>query len=230
MTSPAHPLDRVIWSALTTQQARLAQGDDFARRFPTDIAPFAATRTDDLRSLAALTALIPAGETIALFTTEDVTPPAPLEVTQRETVEQMVGPLSFAGGTSRHVIAPLDQSDVTAMQQLVDMTKPGPFRPRTHELGRYIGVRAQGQLVAMAGERMHLDGFTELSAVCVHPEHRGKGYAAELLVALALQIVARAETPFLHVFSKNESAIALYRKLGFVTRRKIRLAVVRRAG
>jgi predicted GNAT family acetyltransferase len=232
MTSPAHPLDRVIWSALTTQQAKLAQGDDFARRFPPDIAPFAATRTDDPRSLRALGSLIPAGETIALFTTEDVTPPAPLEVTQRETMEQMVlqlvGPPAHAVGNSRHVIAPLDSSDAAAMQQLVDMTRPGPFRARTHELGRYIGVRSQGQLVAMAGERMHLDGFTELSAVCVHPGHRGKGYAAELLVALAQQIVARAETPFLHVFSKNESAIALYRKLGFVTRRQLRLAVVRR--
>jgi predicted GNAT family acetyltransferase len=227
MMSAQHPLDRVIWSALTTQHAALAEGDDLARRYPHDIGPFAATRSDDPRSLGALGPLIPVGETIALFTTEDVTPPAPLQVTLRESLDQMVGPRTVAPGCNG-AIETLGCSDVAEMAALVEMTRPGPFRPRTHELGRYIGVRCQGRLVAMAGERMHLDGFTELSAVCVHPEHRGKGYAAELLATLSHRIAARSETPFLHVFSKNESAIALYRKLGFTLRRAIRLAVVRR--
>jgi predicted GNAT family acetyltransferase len=95
---------------------------------------------------------------------------------------------------------------------------PGPFVERTHELGRFIGVRHEGQLVAMAGERMKPEGFTEISGVCTHPDHRGRGYAAALMCEVARAIFARGETPFLHAFDDNTNAIALYERLGFVTR------------
>jgi predicted GNAT family acetyltransferase len=115
------------------------------------------------------------------------------------------------------------------MIALANVTQPGPFGPRTIELGHYIGVRRQGALVAMAGERLRLDGFTEISAVCVEPAHRGHGFAAELVRSLASSIAARSEIPFLHVFSSNHAAIALYRKLGFTLRRRMHLAVLIRA-
>jgi predicted GNAT family acetyltransferase len=124
---------------------------------------------------------------------------------------------------------PVDPVDVPAMLALAAATQPGPFGPRTIELGRYLGIRRGGTLVAMAGERMRLDGFTEISAVCVHPDHRGRGYAADLVLALAASIVARSEVPFLHVFSSNAAAISLYRKLGFAPRRRLHLAVLVRA-
>jgi predicted GNAT family acetyltransferase len=115
------------------------------------------------------------------------------------------------------------------MLALASVTQPGPFGPRTIELGRYIGIRRQGTLVAMAGERMRLDGFTEISAVCVEPAYRGHGFAAELVRSLASSIAAQSEIPFLHVFSSNHAAIALYRKLGFTLRRRVHLAVLTKA-
>jgi predicted GNAT family acetyltransferase len=126
-------------------------------------------------------------------------------------------------------IAALGVPDVTEMLALTGVTQPGPFGPRTIELGEYVGIRRQGALVAMAGERMRLNGFTEISAVCVEPAHRGQGFAADLVSSLAASIVARSEIPFLHVFTTNHPAIALYRKLGFALRRRMHLAVLGRA-
>jgi len=114
------------------------------------------------------------------------------------------------------------------MLRLALETNPGPFGPRTHELGQYIGARVDGALAAMAGERMRLDQAVEISAVCVSPEHRGKGYAAFLVARLVREIRAEGATPFLHVFTDNTSAIALYERLGFTKRKTLRLTVLAR--
>ena len=119
----------------------------------------------------------------------------------------------------------LGPSDVPEMLHLTEQTQPGPFGPRTHELGQYIGIRVDGALVAMAGERMRLDGAVEISAVCVSPDHRGKGYAAFLVAWLVRKLRAEGSTPFLHVFTDNP-AIALYERLGFRTRKTLRLTVL----
>jgi hypothetical protein len=108
------------------------------------------------------------------------------------------------------------------------LTKPGPFAARTIELGSYIGVRSGSHLVAMAGERMRFDGFTEISAVCTHPDHRGRGHARLLVRALMRDIVARGETPFLHIYSENAGAAALYRGLGFRYLRSLTVTVLKR--
>jgi predicted GNAT family acetyltransferase len=115
------------------------------------------------------------------------------------------------------------------MLALANVTQPGPFSPRTIELGHYIGIRRQGMLVAMAGERMRLDGLTEISAVCVESAYRGHGLAGDLVRSLVSSIAARSEIAFLHVFSSNREAIRLYRKLGFSLRRRMYLAVLVRA-
>jgi ribosomal protein S18 acetylase RimI-like enzyme len=226
--SAAHPLDQVIWKALTSCHRNMAQGDHLARRYLAPIAPFAATTDVSTASFQSLLALLPAGDRIALFTLEEIMPPSSFSVIERGGVEQMVLLASPSPAGSARIVG-LDASDVPDILALVEATHPGPFGPRTIELGKYIGVRRQGMLVAMAGERMRLDGFTEISAVCVHPSCRGQGLAAELISALARSIASRAETSFLHVFSSNRPAIELYRKLGFVFRRHMHLAVLAKA-
>ncbi|MEU5836137.1 GNAT family N-acetyltransferase [Streptomyces diacarni] len=118
-------------------------------------------------------------------------------------------------------VVELGAHSVPEMLDLVDRTRPGPFRQRTHELGTYLGVRENGVLVAMAGERLRPPGWAEISAVCTAPEARGRGYAARLLGALVARVTARGETPFLHAAETNTGAIALYEKLGFRLRRQV---------
>ncbi|WP_369201344.1 GNAT family N-acetyltransferase [Streptomyces sp. PU-14G] len=125
-----------------------------------------------------------------------------------------------APAAEAHVVE-LGAESVPEMLDLVARTKPGPFRQRTHELGTYLGVRENGVLVAMAGERLRPPGWTEISAVCTAPEARGRGHAARLLRALVARIAARGESPFLHAAEANTGAIALYEKLGFQLRRHV---------
>jgi ribosomal protein S18 acetylase RimI-like enzyme len=227
-TSGAHPLDHVIWRALTSRHRNVAEGGQLALRYLAPIAPFAATIDVSIASFESLLGLLPAGDQIALVTLEEITPPAFFSVIERGAVDQMVLAKmpSYSGSVP---IVELHVKDIPDMLALVEATHPGPFGARTIELGQYIGVRRQGMLVAMAGERMRLDGFTEISAVCVHPSCRGQGLAAELISALARSIASRAETSFLHVFNSNRPAIDLYRKLGFVLRRHLHLAILARA-
>jgi ribosomal protein S18 acetylase RimI-like enzyme len=221
-----HPLNAVIWRALTGVQESLAEDDDRARRYPPDIAPFAAMVDTEPASFRSLLALVGGDDQIALFTTEEVEPPAAFAVVRRKMVLEDVGACAAQPGAP---IVALGVADVAEMLVLANVTQPGPFGPRTVELGHCIGIRRQGALVAMAGERMRLDGFTEISAVCVEPAHRGHGFAGELVRSLAPPIAARSEIPFLHVFSSNHAAIALYRKLGFTLRRRVHLAVLTQA-
>jgi predicted GNAT family acetyltransferase len=151
-------------------------------------------------------------------------------VVRRDSVDQMV--LADANACVVRPGAPivaLGAADVPDMLALASVTQPGPFGARTIELGDYIGIRLRGMLVAMAGGRMRLNGFTEISAVCVEPAYRGHGFAVDLVGTLAASIAVRSEVPFLHVFSSNHAAIALYRKLGFTLRRRMHLAVLGRA-
>jgi ribosomal protein S18 acetylase RimI-like enzyme len=226
-SAAGHPLDRVIWHALTGVQQDWAQGDGRVRRYLAAVAPFAAIEDTEPASWRSLLPLIGAEEPVALLNPEAPRVPADFSVVRRDLVEQMV--MEGAGATSTAAIEPLGAGDVGEMLALTAATQPGPFAARTIELGRYLGIRRNGALAAMAGERIRLDGFTEVSAVCVHPDHRGQGYAAELILALTASIAARSETPILHVFSSNAPAIALYRKLGFTSRRQLHLTVLGQA-
>ena len=224
-TSSAHPLDDVVWNALTSKQRRFAFGDDRALRFPAAIARFAAMADASPASFEALRRLIEAHGPVALVTSSEVLPPDGFSVITHTTLLQMIwqGKLD---PTSAPEHVRLAERDVPEMVALTTATQPGPFGPRTIELGDYLGVRRQGKLAAMAGERMRLDGYTEISAVCVDAAFRGQGHAAGLTRLLIAAIRARAETPFLHVFKLNHAAIALYRTLGFVERREMHLTVL----
>ena len=222
-----HPLDHPVWNALISRQRTLAEGGTLARRYPPEIAPFAAMTDMSAQSFAALRALMTASDQAVLFTPEPVTAPAEFKVLLAKTGEQMIGtPAETAGRTAD--IVTLGPDDAPAMVELTKLTKPGPFTLRTHELGTFLGIRIDGELVAMAGERMKPANYTEITAVCVHPAHRGRGYAQLLLGAVAKGITARGEIPVLHVFSHNHSAIALYRRQGMEIRRRLHVTVLQR--
>jgi len=225
--SSMHLLDHPIWTALTTRQQGLAEGGALARRYPPDIGPFAAMADTSLQSFAALGALMSGSDYVVLFTPDPVDPPAEFKILLAKTGEQMIGtPANAAGGAE---VVMLDAADVPDMIDLTKLTNPGPFAARTHELGTFLGIKVDGRLAAMAGERMKPGHYTEITAVCVHPEHRGRGYAQTLLGAVARGIVARGDVPFLHVFSDNEGAIALYRRQGMEIRRRLCVTVLAKA-
>jgi ribosomal protein S18 acetylase RimI-like enzyme len=224
-----HLLDRPIWSALTTRQAPLAEINGPARRYPADIAPFADVADFSAESFAALHALMGKDQPAAMFTPDPVTPSGPLEIVMAATGEQMVGQPSAPVGETPEIVR-LGDGDAPEMRALVDLTRPGPFGPRTHTLGRFFGIRIDGRLAAMTGERMTPANYTEMTAVCVHPDFRGRGYAQALLAHVARRIAARGEIPFLHVFSENASAIALYKRQGMTIRRRFHVTVLGRVG
>jgi predicted GNAT family acetyltransferase len=122
----------------------------------------------------------------------------------------------------------LGTPDEPEMLALAKLTEPGPFGTRTRELGTFIGIREGGRLASMAGVRLHVHGFTEVSAVCTHPDHLGKGYAAGLMSEIMARIRKRGDTPFLHVRADNTRAIQIYERLGFRQRREFQLSVVQK--
>lgn len=224
-----HVLDNPIWVALGGRQTGISQGSDRARRYLPDISTFAAVADDSPEALAELAPLIPADGAIIVARSEG----RPFASTDRLTATPFVGLQMMADNvtapeTSEEVID-LTDADAPEILELATLTKPGPFIARTHTLGDFIGIRKNGRLVAMAGERFKLDGFTEISGVCTHPDWRGRGYAGLLSRIAATRIAARGETPFLHAFITNTAAIRLYEELGFVARTKMDGAVFRRA-
>jgi ribosomal protein S18 acetylase RimI-like enzyme len=226
MANP-HPLDRPVWHALTSRQAHLALGNPgTALRYPPDIEPFGATPANTPEQLLALGAMTPIDGGVALVETFKIVPPPGLIVMIEEPVHQMVAERIPDPEHDRDII-PLDDADAGEMRALAELTQPGPFHARTHELGDFVGVRENGKLIAMAGERMRVPGFTEISAVCTHPDARGRGLAAKLMRVVAAKIAARGEQLFLHVYPHNKGAISVYEKLGFRHRATVYLTVLR---
>jgi hypothetical protein len=222
-----HPLDRPIWTSLATRQCALALGDERARRFRPEYGVFAAAADRGEAARAALRELIRAHGEAALVEAEAPDVPDGLAVTGRACVWQMdADPARLKILTPGFETVALGDEDAGQMLGLADLTKPGPFFARTHQLGDFVGVKRDGRLVAMAGERMKPTGFTEVSGVCVHPDYRGHGYAAGLMSLVAARIIERGETPFLHVYDHNAPAIAIYQALGYRLRREMAMVVV----
>jgi predicted GNAT family acetyltransferase len=215
MPPNAHVLDNLGWHALTSHHARFASGTQLAKRYPADIIALAALADHSEAALRDLAQIVPQDEQIALL--EANLPSSIPGWTIHETfaANQMVcqQPLPPIEPTVK--IVNLGASDVADMLQLVELTRPGPFSARLMELGNYIGIRQDDQLIAMAGQRIHLTGYQEISTVCTHPEHQGKGYARLLVNWLVNSIWGRGEIPFLHVLPTNTRAIELYEKLHF---------------
>lgn len=225
--SPSHPLDRVIWESLATHHRSFAIGNDLARRYPPDVAPFAAMVDTSAECREALSQLITPGDHSVLFTLEDLPTIAGLEVSSIKNIDQMIGPTVIDAPANRQ-IEKLGASDIDEMSALVRLTKPGPFDRRTMEMGDFFGIRVDGRLAAITGERLHPTGYRELTAVCAHPDFRGRGFPRDLVLSVSRGIADRGETPFLHVLSDNLAAITLYQKLGFLRRTTLRITVLRK--
>lgn len=226
MTSP---LDNPVWSALSGRQALLAIGVGGARRYHPAYGVFASVADRSEASLKGLGALIAAHGDVAFLEAEPPTEAPGVAVASQDVGVQMVATTLTAGSAADVEIAPLSERDGPEMLALATLTQPGPFFARTHLMGDFFGVRLGGRLVAMAGERMKPEGATEVSGVCTHPDHRGRGYAAALTRMLAGRIVDRGETPFLHAYANNRGAIALYESLGFSVRREVLMTRLTRA-
>lgn len=225
----AHILDRPVWAALNGRQAGLAVRHGPAIRMRPDYGLFAAIPDDSAESLAALGELVREMGPVGLVELAAPPPIPGTELVSSAVCLQMVAEtVAPAWDVSFDMLA-LGDADAAEMLALATLTKPGPFFARTHQLGAFIGVRIDGQLVAMAGERMRPDGYTEASGVCVHPDHRGQGYAARLLREVTARILARGDKAFLHSYADNATAIGLYESLGYRGRREVVFTVVKPA-
>lgn len=230
------PLDRPVWESLRGAHASLAIAAGRAARYPAEVSPLAGLAEPGEDALADLAEIVDAGDFAALFLPDAVALGPHWTAAGRIELIQMVGEESLEGSPEAATaagpeLAPLGAADVGDMLALVEETRPGPFGPRTLAMGRYLGVREAGQLVAMGGERLRPPGYTEVSAICTAPGARGRGLARLVLRALVCAIQHRGEVPFLHVMAgspSEQSAVALYRRLGFRERRRAILSILRR--
>lgn len=224
----AHLLDRPVWNALTSRQSDLAEGDARAWRLASDYGVFVASRDDSAACQQAMAALVPPdGELWTVEAEETVAPPGTVVARQVLLAQMTAQALTPAEPPAFEIVA-LGEADAPEMFVLARLTEPGPYNINTHRLGAFVGVKIEGRLVAMAGERLRPIGFTEVSGVCTHPDHRGRGYAGALMRVVAQRILDRGETPFLHSYADNAGAIALYESLGFRWRQHIWSAILRR--
>ena len=228
MSNSAHPLDRPVWNSLTGRWGPMALRAGAALRLAPEYGPFVATPDLTAASLRDLVAFDPAETGLDLVEHSPIESPPGLAIALQAGLVQMTARAITAGEAGFEVI-PLGEADAPEMLALAQLTRPGPFAARTQALGGFIGVKSGGRLIAMAGERMKPEGFCEVSGVCTHPDHRGRGYASSLMRLVARRILERGETPFLHVFETNAGAIALYRSLGFELRTVVVLTVLKRA-
>lgn len=217
--------DRPVWASLQ-HQPHWGLGGALARRFRPEVNCFAATPDASVESLAALVDLVkPAEDRILLLQVPPIIVPPELEILKQAQGVQMVAMRRLQAEPGVAILGDADAADMLA---LATLTEPGPFFPRTHTMGRFMGVRIDGRLVAMAGERMRFPGHVEVSGVCTHPDFRGRGLARRLSAAVTADIQGRGETPFLHAWATNTAAIALYESLGFAVRTTVDVAVLRR--
>jgi len=219
------PLNNPVWHALNSHHQHLAIQGEVAVRYQPGI--FAATAMPEYSSAGFndLRSLVEANEIIGIMglLPEGI---SGWEILQIDHVRQLVYE-DLKPATQVDVVV-LTAEDVPEILDLVNLTQPGPFLPRTIEMGQYLGVRQDGHLVAMAGERLHLTGFCEISAVCTYPDYRQRGYAGALTTMVAEGILERQETPFLHIAYGNEGALRLYMKLGFRIRKEVPVAILKK--
>ena len=218
-------LDRPVWASLR-QQPHWGMGDVRARRFRPDINRFAAAPDEGADRLTALAELVqPGDDKVYLLQVPPIAVPPGLEVVKAALGVQMLATRRLQDDDGAQV---LGDTDAAEMLNLATLTEPGPFLARTHAMGRFIGLYIDGRLAAMAGERMRFPGHVEVSGVCTHPDFRGRGLARRLSAAVTANIQRHGEQPFLHAWTTNTAAVALYESLGFEVRSEVNIAMLRR--
>ena len=220
-------IENPIWMALTTRQEQFAEINGQVRRFPVEVTSLAAFPEPTHAAFEALRQILKPDEGSALFLLGEAELPRTLCAIEVAPMLQMI---HSAKSTQTHEVEfnELSDRDVPEMTALAALTKPGPFGKRTRELGTYLGIRRDGKLVAMAGERLRVPGYTEVSAVCTHPDHTGKGYSRALVNEIVERIRQRGEVPMLHVRQANTRAVELYKRLGFAESATFHLTMVRK--
>lgn len=226
-------LDNLAWSALITAQSAFAEGTQKARRYKAGILPFAGLAAATADAAEELDTLMAPGEMFYLI---GELPPLPARWQLELTLPcaQLLAPADLYGMPQpQETIFPLGETDKEEMYRLITSIQPGYYHPDTRQLGEYFGIRRKGQLIAMAGERLRFTdvgggkdatapaAYTELSAICTHPDYTGHGYAQQLIAWVCRRQTAKGITPFLHVALSNERALRLYIHLGFRHRREI---------
>jgi GNAT superfamily N-acetyltransferase len=223
-------LDNPILNALLTEHGSLAVGDGPARRYPAAIGPLAGTPDQSQGSYDALRGLAGPKGLLGLFLHDPPALPKGWSLFRGGILTQMIcrePRLEWVRAISADLtLRRLGGADVPAMVELATLTEPGPFRERTHELGIFYGIFEGDRLLAMAGQRMRVPGFVEVSAVCTHPDARGRGFGGVVMREVMREIVEADRTPFLHAFADNP-AVRLYERLGFTQRCTFHLAVIR---
>ncbi|WP_129776428.1 GNAT family N-acetyltransferase [Peristeroidobacter soli] len=221
-------LNNPIWSALASAQAHFAIGGPIAKRYPAEVAPFIAAPEPTAAAAEALADLVSPGEIVNIVS---VTPKLDKgwELLATGNIVQMVwrddAPTPQEDSTD---ITPITDADTPDMMALTALVFPGYFRRRTPEMGEYFAIRQERKFAAMAGERMKVSGYEEISAVCTHPDFTGRGYAARLINHLVARQLERGIVPFLHVNETNARARALYARLGFFDRALLPLWLLKR--
>ena len=221
-------LDRPVWSSLTTAHADLAQGGALALRYHPEVNVFVSPADHGGEALAAAAALVAPGDRAYIVQAEPAPELPGLTAVLRRPLVQMVFAGPLPAGEPDAAITPLDESDADEMLALATLQQPGPFRRETRRMGRFVGVKRDGRLAAMAGERFHFPGFCELSGVCTHPDFGGERLGTRLSTHVTRAILERGETPFLHAWTDNHGAIALYERLGYRIRRELNVAIFER--
>jgi GNAT superfamily N-acetyltransferase len=220
-------LDNPIWNSLVTEHAPFAVGGLLARRYRSEIGPLSGVREVSAEALAELASIVPAADVAVLFLEERIQFPPGWQVVRDGTLVQMLCAAEPSEPEPAERIERLGPADFAEMVALATLTEPGPFRDGTATLGGFVGIRVDGRLAAMAGRRLSPTGFAEVSAVCTHPEFRGRGLARALVAAVSRKIFAAGLTPFLTSLEANAGAIRVYEQVGFTIRRRFELAVVK---
>jgi predicted GNAT family acetyltransferase len=224
-----HVLDNMAWHALNSHQSKFAIGSGLAKRFPPDVGFASALAEHSEAAYRDLDQIIDEGESAVLYYPDSARPIPGWTITATYLMHQMVSQQPVADLKIPDEVVELTAADVPDIMQLVDAARPGPFYARTIETGRFFGIRQDGKLVAMAGQRLRLMGYAELGLVCTHPDWRGKGYARLLSSVLINIICEQNDVPYLHVFPDNTAAYRLYESLNFVKRREMVAYVIKRS-
>jgi ribosomal protein S18 acetylase RimI-like enzyme len=226
-----HLLDNPIWNAMISHNSHLAQGNDQAKFFPENLSPFVGLATLADEGYQQLYNLLSFEQTAVLISGYKYNFPSNWTVILSDVLFQMTAENLIYRKNKGHEhqeIVFLTTEHVPQMISLTQLANPGPFSERTIEFGHYVGIFKSGELVAMAGKRMHPGNYTEISAVCTHPDHLGNGYGSRLITFVADRIKQEGNTPFLHVRPNNINAISLYKALGFTIRREMNLDVIKK--
>ena len=221
-----HPLDIPVWSALTSGNQQVARGNQQAKYYNPQVAPFVALADLTSTHFEALHHMIPHDQPVALFTNEQQLDPTPWVIMNRIDGFQLL----FKGPTPEPEpeVVKLTETHVPQMLALTRLSPPGPFLPRTIDLGGYEGFFSGDNLIAMAGRRFDSGTHVEISAVCTHPDHTGKGYARRLINSQIQQLRAAGKQPYLHVRADNTRALRIYEHMGFVSRREMIIYILKK--